>query len=114
MIKQDLGLEALGMAAHPLHQFRSLDAVRIAGPVIDIGRGHQLPALFQSGNQDRLEVGARGINRGRVAGGSGAEDQQPAVFGFAHRLDTPGRPIRIGDRVAPSLARNSQASGAQQ
>ena len=91
MIEQDLGLEALGMAAHPLHQLRSLDAIRIAGPVIDIGRGHQLPALFQSGDQDRLEIGAGRINRCGIAGGSGAEDQQPAVFGFEHAVHSKAR-----------------------
>ena len=59
-------------------------AVDIAGPVVHFGRGHQLAALRQPGDQHRLEIGACGIDRSGVSGRSGAEDQQAAVLGSAH------------------------------
>ena len=84
MVEDDLGLEALGMRLHALHQVGSHQAVGVAWPVVDLGRGHQLAALLQAGDHHRLEVGARGIDGGGVAGGTGAEDQQAGVLGCAH------------------------------
>jgi hypothetical protein len=55
----------------------------VAGPVVHIGRGHQLTALFQPGDQHGLAVGARGIDRGAVAGRARAQDDQLAVSGCA-------------------------------
>jgi hypothetical protein len=45
-VELDLGIEALGMAAHTVHQGGSLEMFDVAGPVVDIRGGHQLSALF--------------------------------------------------------------------
>jgi hypothetical protein len=85
MVEHDLRLEALGMFEEALHQLRPLHALGVGRPVIDIGGGHQLPALGQAGDQHRLQVGTRRIDRGGVAGGAGAEDQDLGVSGGGHR-----------------------------
>ena len=84
MVKQNFGLEALGVREKPLHQLRSLHAIRVGGPVVDIGRRHELAALGDSGDEHRTEVGACGVDRGGVSGRSGAKDQDPRVFMGGH------------------------------
>ena len=37
--------------------------------------------LSEAGDEHGFEVGARGIDRGGIAGGTGAEDQQAGVLG---------------------------------
>ncbi len=80
MIKNDLGVEALGVLEEALHQFRALHAVRIGRPVFDVGRGHQLAALSETRDEHRLQVGARGVDSSGVAGGAGTENQNLGVF----------------------------------
>ena len=46
VVEHDVGVEALGMAAHALHQRRTLQTFDVAGPIVDVGRGHELAALF--------------------------------------------------------------------
>ncbi len=79
MVIDDFGGKALGMAAHALHQRRTLQALDIPGPVVHLGRGHQLAALFDAGDQQGRAVGPGGVNRGAVAGGAGAENDEAAV-----------------------------------
>ena len=71
------------MPAHALHEVRALQALHVAGPVVDLGGGHQLAALFHPGDQQRRAIGARRVDRGAVAGGAGAQDDQAAVDGLA-------------------------------
>ena len=59
-------------------------AVRVAGPVVHFGGGHQLSALFHAGNEHGIQVRACGIHGRGVAGWAGAEDDQAAVFGLTH------------------------------
>ena len=75
MIVDEDGIETLRMSAHPLHQIRSLHAVLVSRPVVHAGCAHQLATLLQTGDQGRVKVGAGGINRGGIAGRSGAENQ---------------------------------------
>ncbi len=84
VVEDDLGVEALGVRLHARHQVRAHQTVGVAGPVVDLGGGHQLAALVQAGDQHGLEVGARGVDGCGVAGRAGAEDQQAAVLGSAH------------------------------
>ncbi len=79
VVEHHRGLEALGVLGHALHQLRALQAFDVAGPVVDVGRRHQLAALGEAGDQRRLEVGACGIDRSAVAGGAGTEDDQARV-----------------------------------
>ncbi len=85
MIEKHFGLETLGVAAHAVHQVRAKQAFDVAWPIIDLGRGHQLAALFETGDQQRRQVGARGVNGGGVARRSGSKNQQAAVAGVGHR-----------------------------
>ena len=51
VIKLNLGLEALGVLAHALHQVRTLQTFNITRPVIHFGRGGQLTAHLHTGDQ---------------------------------------------------------------
>ncbi len=79
VIENDFCLETPRVFFETLHQYRTLHAGRIGGPVVDVGGGHQLPPLRHAGDQHRFEVGTRRINGGGIAGGTGTEDQQAAV-----------------------------------
>jgi hypothetical protein len=76
VVVDELGVEALCVAAHAIHQVRTLQMLDVTRPVVDLGGGHQLAALLDAGDQHRLQVGAGGVDGGRVAGGAGAENDQ--------------------------------------
>ena len=84
VIVDDLGVEALGVRLHALHQRRAQQAVRVAGPVVDFGGRHELAALLHAGDQQGFAVGARGVDGGGVAGRAGTEDDERAVSRSAH------------------------------
>ena len=79
VVEHDVGLEALGVGLEALHQVRTLDAVGIGGPVVDVGGGHELAALGEAGDEDGLEVGPGGVDGRGVAGGAGSEDEEARV-----------------------------------
>ena len=83
-VEDDFGVEAFRVLLHALHQGRALQAFDIAGPVVYVGGGGELAAHFQAGDQHRVEVGAGRVYGGGVSGGTGSEDQQAAMLGFAH------------------------------
>ena len=88
-----LGADMLGLRLHLLHQPGALDDVGKAGIVLDIGGDGELAAGLQALDDDRLEHGARGIDRRRVAGRARADDDDLGV----HVLGlSPGRPAKIG------------------
>ena len=67
--------ELLGLLAHVVHEFGALNALGEAGEVLDLGRVHERAARGQlSGQHDRGEAGAGRVDRGRVAGGTRADD----------------------------------------
>ena len=84
VVVDDLGGKPLGVPAHALHQRRTLQPLDIARPIVDLGGGHQLAALLDAGDQQRRAVGPRGVDRGAVAGGAGAQDDEAAVPGSRH------------------------------
>ncbi|MNQ78996.1 hypothetical protein D3C85_939240 [compost metagenome] len=90
MVVDDLGLETLGMLLHALHQRRTGQAMDIARPVVDLGGGGQLAAGLHAGDQQRLEVGPRGIHRGAVTGRAGTEDDHPGMTYCRHKRLLPG------------------------
>ena len=75
----------LGLLQHLLHQPRTLDGIGEARIVLDIGGDHQLAALLQAGDEHRLQHGARGIDRGGVAGRAGTDDEDWRVLD-GHRI----------------------------
>ena len=80
VVEDDLRVESFGVLKETLHQLRALDAGHVGGPVVDIGGRHQLPALCNAGDEHGLEVGARGVQRCRVAGRARAEDENACVL----------------------------------
>ena len=76
--------EALGLLAQLLHQLRAHDALGEARVVLDVGRLLQQPAPGEALDHERVEVGARGVQRGGVAGGAAADDDH--VLDVAHLI----------------------------
>ena len=70
---------------HLLHQPGALDDLGEARIVLDVGGDGELAAGLHALDQDRLEHGARRIDRGGVAGRAGADDDELGVGNFGHR-----------------------------
>ena len=69
MVGDEMRADVLGLRAHLLHQPRPLNRLREAGIVFDVRRDHQLAALIETGDERRLQHGARGVDRRRIARG---------------------------------------------
>jgi hypothetical protein len=83
-VLDDLGADVPGLLLHLLHQPGALDRVGESGIVLDVGGDRQLPAGLQALYQNRLQVGARGVDRGGVAGRTGTDDQNLGVAFVGH------------------------------
>ena len=59
----NFGAEPLGLSAHLGHEVRAHDAVAIAREVLDHRRQHQLAAGLNPLDEQRLQVGARRVER---------------------------------------------------
>jgi hypothetical protein len=71
VVGHDLGAETDGLGAHAVHQVGTLDAVREAGKVLDLGRVHQRTAGGHGTLEDEgREVRARGVDGRGVARGA--------------------------------------------
>jgi hypothetical protein len=93
-----------GLLLHLLHEPGSLDHVGEARIVLDVGGGGELAAGLNTLDHDRVEHGARRIDRRRIAGRSRADDHDLGVGGFAHRLNSSvaaGFEARIDPPKAP-------------
>jgi hypothetical protein len=78
-VVDDLRTHMFGLLEHLLHQPGSLDGIGEAGIVFDVGGDGQLAALLQPGDEDRVEHGARGIDRRRITGRPRADDEDRSV-----------------------------------
>ena len=75
VVVEDLGAEALGLLLHLRHEVGTLDAVREAREVLDIGGVHELAAdLDRAGDHEGFEVRARRVDRSRKAGRTRPDD----------------------------------------
>ena len=74
VVGDEAGPEALGLGAELGHHLRPHDPLGVAGVVLDVGRVLQLAAPLEALEDERLEVGARGVERRRVAGRPPADD----------------------------------------
>ena len=72
----DISPVVVGFKTLPLHKTLSERMMTI----VYFGRGHELPALSDTGYQHRIEVGPGRINSGGVTGRAGAEDENLSVF----------------------------------
>ena len=80
VVEHDFRFEPLGVLQKTLHQFRTLHAVDVSGPVVHFRGCHKLAPLRHASDEQRIEVGARRIDRRRVPCGSGAKYQNLGVF----------------------------------
>ena len=76
VVGDEAGAEALGLGPELVHHLRPHDALGIARVVLDVGRVLELAAPLEALDDQRLELGAGGIERRRVAGGPAADDDQ--------------------------------------
>ena len=85
MVEDDLGLEALGMLLHALHQRRASEAMRVTRPVVHLGGGGQLAAGLDTGDQQRFQVGAGGIDGSAITGRAGTQNDDAGMTNGRHR-----------------------------
>jgi len=93
VIGNEIGADMSRLLLHLLHKPRPLNHVGVARIILDVGRDHELPARRDALDEDRIEHGARGIDRGRIAGRAGADDHKlgvNGVLGTGHRLNPAG------------------------
>ena len=76
VVGDELRAEALGLAAEIGHHLGPHHAVGVPGVVLDVARDHQLAAPLKALDHERLQVGARRVQRGRIAGRPTADDDQ--------------------------------------
>ena len=114
----DARADMLGLGAHLLHQPRPLDRLGEAGIVLDVGRDHQLAARLEAGEQERLQHGARGVDRRRVAGRPRADDDDPFMLNSGRRQFDPriwayvSRPGRRASETCPLYGGESSSTTA--
>ena len=77
------------LGRHLLHQPRPLDDLGEARIVLDVGRDRELAADPEALDQDRLQIGAGGVDRRGVAGRPGPDDQHLAVACRRHGSNSP-------------------------
>ena len=85
VVVNDLGVEALGMLLHALHQRRAGEAFDVARPVVHFGGGGELTARLDAGDHDGFQVGARSIHGSAITGRAGTQDDQAGMLDFAHK-----------------------------
>jgi hypothetical protein len=79
-----LGAEADGLLLHVLNELGALDALGPAGKVFYQGGNGELAAGLVAFEDERLEVGACGVDGGGESGAAGAEDDGVACCVFRH------------------------------
>src|SRR6185369_7331682 len=63
----ELGAEILRLLLHVLHQVRAVNALRKSWEVFDQRGERELPASLVTADHERLEVGSRGVDGGRIS-----------------------------------------------
>ena len=75
VVDDEAGTEALRLRLHVIHQLGSHDPLGEPGEVLDLGGRHQRAAGGdRTLDDERLELGPRGVERRRVAGRTGTDD----------------------------------------
>ena len=81
VLHAQVSAEPEGLFAHLVHQLRPGDAVTEAGVVLHLGGRHQRATVLNALENQRLELGPRGVNRGGIPGRSGADDDDVMDLG---------------------------------
>jgi hypothetical protein len=82
LLGDQAGAEALGLAAEVGHHLRAHDPVGVARVVLHVGRLLEQPAPGVALDHQRLEVGARRVERRRVARRAAADDDDVLALHF--------------------------------
>ena len=91
----ELGAEPGGLVPEALHEVWAEDAVREAWVVLDVRRQHQLTTWLVARarrlafDDQRVEVGPRGVDRGGQPGRAGADDDDLASVGSVRQENRP-------------------------
>ena len=98
VVGEQLRAEALGLVAELLHHLRAHDPLGEAGVVLHVGRLLQEAAPGEALDHERMQVGARGIQRRRVTRRAAAHDDHVLDLGhrtsiLAHRRRHSGTPL---------------------
>src|SRR5436190_234018 len=81
VVGDELGAEALRLAAEVAHHHGPHDPVRIPRIVLNVAREHQLATPLEALDHEWLQLGAGAVERRRIPGGAAADDDQlPYVF----------------------------------
>ena len=80
MVVNHFGAEPLDVVPHALHQVWPLEALDVAGPIVHVGGGGELPPHLDAGDERRAKVRPCRVERGGVAGRTGAEHHQTALL----------------------------------
>ena len=91
MVGDDPGADMLGLLLHLLHQPGTLDDVGEAWIVFYVGSDGELTAGLDALDHDRLQHGARRIDRGGVASRARADDYDLGMGCLGHFKAAPWR-----------------------
>ncbi len=83
-----LRAKAAGLLAHVFDQLRALNAVRKSGKIFDQRGQRKLAAGFVAFDDQRLKVGAGGVERRGVSGATGSDDDDVANVLHKRRAET--------------------------
>jgi hypothetical protein len=84
VVADEAGAEPLRLGPELVHHLRPHDPVGVARVVLDVGRVLQLAAPLEALEDERLEVGARGIEGGGIASRPPADDDHVLSLLLSH------------------------------
>jgi hypothetical protein len=71
VVIDDLSFESLSVLLHSDHQVWTLQSFDVPRPVVNIGRGCELPAGFDASDHDWIQVCSCSVDCGRETGRTG-------------------------------------------
>src|SRR6266542_2875373 len=89
-VELDIRPETLRLLPEDLHHLGPLDSVLESRIVLDFRRDRELSARLRAFDDDRLELGAGGIERRRPAGRAGPDDGHTVVSLVGHHISLRG------------------------
>lgn len=95
--------EPFGRSPHVRHPIRAVDALGETGKVLDPGcRGERAADKDRVTEDERLELGAGGVESGGASDGAGADDDDLAYAGISHEGHVSCFAVVVGVRAEPA------------